>query len=219
MPDPFLLLLAALSACSSTTCPAGMVAARGRSGAFCIHAWELHVRHSSRQQAPDDGNPTSTGELLLSRPGLIPTRLTWKQASDYCAWAGFHLCTSAEWEDACDGHPGPGGEDYPTVDGGYHTGQCGVSDYREGFRPSLLPTGSYPQCHTATGIYDMLGNLWEWADPQITDEDGTPIIDKRGAAHYSGSPATCAFNSPGSHSIHFKGTIGFRCCSDPLDTH
>lgn len=183
-----------------------MVRVEGRAGAFCIHRYEVHIQ---------DPPPAEGSVTLLSAPGREPSLVSWNEAHAACRATGSHLCTSEEWEDACDGEPGTGGSAYPTPDGGYRVGRCGVSDYREGFRPSLSPTGSWPHCHTPSGAYDLLGNAWEWTDPQMRSPDGERVTDKRGAAHYSGSPATCSFRAVGRHPPDFEGTTGFRCCRDP----
>ena len=91
---------------------------------------------------------------------------------------------------------------------------CAVSG--GGRRASLVTGGHYPDCRTPEGVFDLLGNLWEWTDPGQRNPEGLPVIDKRGAAHYSAEPQLCSYSSVGSHAPSFDGTIGFRCCSDPL---
>lgn len=185
-----------------------MVRVDGTQGPFCIHAWEVSLPTHSAGPATADRR---TG--IQSVKGGMPVLVSWQDARTLCQEAGFHLCTSEEWEDACDGTPGAGGRSYPTPDGAWVTGRCGVASYQERFAPPLAVTGSYPKCRTPEGVWDMAGNAWEWADPEYTDAAGNPVTDKRGAAHYSGSPATCAFDARGLHPPSFTGTIGFRCCA------
>ncbi len=197
-------------------CPEGMIAVAGPDGPLCIHAFEVHVEPL---QADAD-----VREVLLADPsqvrlrselGLMPTKTTWYRAEAACRAQGFHLCTSREWEDACDGVAGEGGAEYPTADGSYEVGICSFTDVPGEDRQPLMKTGSFRNCHTPTGAYDMAGNLWEWTDPGERDEDNLPRIDKRGGGHYGREPVTCAYSSVGSHAPSFEGTIGFRCCATP----
>ena len=193
-----------------------MVLLAGAEGPFCMHSHEVRLEgplgNKDQGVAFPDGSTTAT---LSAAPGLIPSKgVSWYQAFAACERAGFHLCTSAEWEDGCDGQPGPGGRDYPTPDGAFALGICGLSG--QGQRAWLSPGGSHPDCRTPEGVYDLLGNLWEWTDPGLRSPDGRPVVDKRGAAHYSAEPQTCAYGAVGSHDPAFDGTIGFRCCAAPL---
>lgn len=206
-----MLLLWALACHSTPACPADMVRLAGRTGDFCIHRYE--ATFSGKAGAADQGvhfpDGTTQGEVT-SAPGQVPaTYLSWYQAYAACAQAGLHLCTSAEWEDAC----GPGA--YPTPDGSFHAGQCALSDPRHGQLLPLSKTGAWPDCHTAAGVYDLEGNVWEWTDPGEHGADGRPLVDKRGAAHYSGDPARCDQAAVGTHAPSFAGVIGFRCCTVP----
>ncbi len=196
-------------------CPADMARAEGRDGPFCIHRHEVrvvgHPGNADQGVAFPDG---SSKGPIISEAGAMPSRVSWYQAYGVCAAAGLHLCTSQEWEDACDGQPGPGGADHGTPDGTLAVGQCGVQAVGRGFHPDLAVTGSYPDCVTPTGIYDLIGNAWEWADPRRVDGDGVPLTDKRGGGHYTGKVLTCA-TRPGTQDPHppdFTGSISFRCC-------
>jgi len=201
-------------ACSGKSgCPEGMVPAQGAAGAFCISAYEVELLGEAGERDQGVGFPDgSTTGKLRSKPGVVPSRVSWYQAYGACKAQGWHLCTSEEWQDACDGTAGDGGDAYPTPNGKYKPDQCAVGDFVEGVKAQLMMTGSKSDCHTATGIHDMLGNLWEWTDPGGKDATGRPLIDKRGGAHYGAEPVPCLFSSVASHGPAFVGTIGFRCC-------
>jgi len=197
-----LALLAGLWACEGP-CPDGMVRIQGVGGPFCIHAYEAQVEGGVRVMGP-----------VRSATGLEPTMgASWKQARRACERSGMHLCTSQEWEDACDGQPGEGGRAHPTLDGSYVRKACGIAAYGVHFEPWLAPAGSYPDCRTPEGVYDMMGNLWEWTDPEQVGAEGQPLTDKRGGAHYSQGPVACSFHALGMHPPVFTGSIGFRCCT------
>lgn len=185
----------------------------GRDGAFCIHRHEAAFsgRPGRADQGPAFPDGSTRGELR-ARAGELPSEyLSWYQAHAACAQAGLHLCTSAEWEDAC---AGAAGRHYPTPDGALGKGRCGVGLVAGGQAGAALrPAGSFPDCHTPDGVYDLLGNAWEWTDPGRRDAAGRPLVDKRGAALYSGTPAPCAFSAVGTHPPDFSGSIGFRCCA------
>ncbi len=210
-------MIALLLACStSVRCPDGMVAAQGEGGPFCIHAWEIRaeplhgVALSGVLRLADPARVR-----LVSAPGHVPDSASWEQAVAACQHNGWRLCTSAEWTDACDGVPGAGGADFPTLDGALRPGVCAFSEGDDGRQP-LSKTGAHPDCVTPTGIADMAGNLWEWSDPGGVDAFGRPLTDKRGGAHYGGRAVPCGYTSVGKQPTGFYASVGFRCCVDPL---
>ena len=129
--------------------------------------------------------------------------VTWKDATAYATWAGKSLPTSEQWEKAARGSKGaiyPWG-DRPTV------AKCNV---RETGLDSTTPVSRYHSGVSPYGVYDMVGNVWEWCSTQA--EFGRYVL--------KGS----AFSSP-----FFRGTpsadndaddfmqdddTGFRCVAD-----
>lgn len=193
-------------------CPEGMVEVDG--GGYCIHRYE--VCGEMRTFTPEQG------ARLLDKPervdfsveaGCLPLQATWEQARDVCGYLGYRLCSSQEWEDACDGQVGPGGASYPTLSGQYAPGDCAFTEPRHAPRAPLSETGAHPACVTPSGVADMAGNLWEWTDPGQRGPDGAPLVDKRGGAHYGRDPVGCAYSAVGTHAPSFYASTGFRCCA------
>jgi formylglycine-generating enzyme required for sulfatase activity len=211
----FLLVLLFLTSCGgSADCPDGMTEVAGASGAFCISTYEAEIvgRAGNRDQGVNFPDGSTTGKVQ-SKSGVKAGQVSWYQATAACKNHGWHLCTSAEWEDACDGQPGTGGSAYPTPDGLYKPDQCPIGDFQNGVVAPLGKTGERPDCHTASGVHDLLGNLWEWTDPGGKDPQGRPLIDKRGGGHYGAEPVACKNAAVGTHGPGFVGSIGFRCCT------
>ena len=84
---------------------------------------------------------------LASQP---PSSLiTWFQAEEACANAGKRLPTNAEWQVGANGTPDPGPDN-------------GTTDCNTASGELALPTGTRSDCVSATGAFDMVGNLAEW---------------------------------------------------------
>ncbi len=192
-------------------CPSGMARVEGVGGDVCIHRFEVSLTSPREALSPRGGPVMAQGRARFRvGAGLSPSYgVTWYQAASACRANGFHLCTSQEWEDACDGTPGPGGRAHPVADATSADSACNIRHAGDG---TLSASGHSPGCHTPEGVYDLEGNLWEWVDPGKTAADGTPVTDKRGGGYYSATVATCGQAAVGGHRPDWDGTIGFRCC-------
>ncbi|HPL25831.1 MAG TPA: SUMF1/EgtB/PvdO family nonheme iron enzyme, partial [Myxococcota bacterium] len=219
------------------TCPEGMVLIENN---FCIDTYEA---------ARVDATAVNYGridEMGLPRPGVMPWMVKDNATADAaCKAAGKELCTPVQWEFAC---KGPAKTVYayadaydPAICNGLDTfcdcdgkcksvaicpyvdcygkpspaqdgGPCGAS-----FHPT--PTGAFPDCTNAYGVFDMNGNLWE----HVAGGNDKTV---RGGA----------FNCSDSKQYHrcdyiptnwTPSALGFRCCTpvtwrlpdsgDPID--
>lgn len=138
----------------------------------CLDAYWLGRHEVTRKQWQQVMGSLPDGDLQA--PGDLPvTGVTWPQANAFVErlttlhgkGKRFRLPTEAEWEFACRGAD-PAAPALPATMTEGSVRQLAVADIQGPAAPS--PVGSRPA--NAAGIFDLLGNVWEWtADDYAAD--------------------------------------------------
>lgn len=165
----------------------------------------------------------------------------WCDARGYCQWAGKRLCgkqqgdkfvgsvaeadlidfNTHEWLMACSN---VGQLRYP-YGGIQQPLACNTGEVDAG---RTVPVKSKVTCQGGfPGVYDMVGNLWEWFDGPCAPPDaggdaaavdGGPrkneCVVKGGSFLITGSNLGCASDGRGASRDRRSLDIGFRCCAD-----
>jgi iron(II)-dependent oxidoreductase len=87
----------------------------------------------------------------IDRPDHPVVGVSWKDAAAYAKWAGKRLPTEAEWELAARGG---------TAEGRYPWGDEPDLQFANVGSFGIAPVKSFKP--NGYGIYDMIGNVWEW---------------------------------------------------------
>ena len=135
-------------------CPEGLVPIPTDNPQYCIMAYEAYIPES--------------GFGAASRSGVLPAvNVSLIEAQNRCAETPvlqqgeivghLRLASFAEWQDAGDGIMGEGGTLFPWGEEP-HSDQCVMGSGFESFQES----GSAADCHSVFGVYDQIGNIWEW---------------------------------------------------------
>jgi serine/threonine-protein kinase len=194
--------------------------------AFWIDRYE--VTNSRYAQCVQAGKCAPAHRRGVDRPGYYADTdaplqpvvgVTFKDASDYCAWVGRRLPTEAEWEKAARGTDGriyPWGGQPPT---------CELANFNQCDKVAL-PVGSRPAGRSPYGAEDMAGNVIEWTTTPYKGNYYAKLRDRDPVDPPGGGWRTLRGGSWGSYPNQvrtafrrawdptFAGhTIGFRCAS------
>jgi iron(II)-dependent oxidoreductase len=148
--------------------------------------------------------------------------VSWFEARAYALWCGKRLPTAQEWEYAgCWSHAqnGTGSKIRYPWGSAFEPDRTNTWAGGEG---QTVPVDHYYDGCTPNGVYQLIGNVWEWVATQyhydakvsglrVTFEQ--PMVEIRGGAFdtYFESQASCQFRT-GQPFLYRAPNVGFRCC-------
>jgi formylglycine-generating enzyme required for sulfatase activity len=162
---------------------------------------------------------------MFHRPNSPVVGVSWYEAMAYAHWAGKRLPTEAEWEKAASWDWKHHIQRTYTWGDTYDPNKLNINDGDE-IAARTTPVGIYPDGISYSGVYDMLGNVWEWCSSiyslypysaidgrENTQVDANRIM--RGGTFWSNpSFATCSSRFRQYQGYRFD-IGGFRLAEDP----
>lgn len=166
--------------------------------------------------------PAGPGSSLDARENYPVVHIAYEDAKAYAEWAGGALPTEAQWELAArgglDGAPYAWGNEF-TPAGAHQAntwqGVFPVQNSKEDGYSGAAPVGCFPP--NGYGLYDMIGNVWEWTADSYAPHGGQsqgPELGVIKGGSFLCSPDFCARYRPAARQPQEAGLgashIGFR---------
>ena len=148
-------MLAQLAGKKVSPCPVGMQSIDAAMTFTCADTYEVSAGNGCPHQRPQSTLDTVRNIQVtdchgVSQEGSEPWRfVTRDQALQLCAREGKRLPTAAEW--------------YTLALASAGEAACNTNT------SAVSPTGAFAACATPQGVYDLIGNVWEWVSDDVRD--------------------------------------------------
>ena len=169
---------------------------------ICMDIYENGVSKACAVTTPSSDSETKINSdrkscTSVSQAGVQPwTFVTFHQAKALCAKRDMRLPTALEWYEASLGTP--------------DSNVCNIHS------SGIKTTGYSNECVSSRGVYDMIGNVWEWVDVEVIDgtyngrvlpESGyVAEVDRAGVVSSSSKTSISTYNED-----YFYGeTVGIK---------
>lgn len=149
---------------------------------------------------------------------VMPTHnVSWEEAQNACEHVKKRLCTEFEWERACKGAWSLMVNQQFSYGNTWKDNACNVKNFNsltEERTTEVAPSGDFPDCSSAEGVYDLTGNLQEWTTSRghLPGDESKKVI-KGGSYQTPKFQSRCSFYREEIPSTK-QADIGFRCCKD-----
>lgn len=171
-------------------------------------------------------HPSGPEETIAGRDREPVVQIAWQDAMAYAQWAGKQLPSEEQWEYAARGGksalPEPADKTGAPV-ANYYQGVFPAKDLGTDGFIGRAPIGCYPP--NGFGLYDMIGNVWEWTDTAGSRADAGEAVNVIKGGSYLCAANYCARYRPAARQFQERGLgtdhIGFRLVDNvkagPLD--
>ena len=174
---------------------------------------------------PDAREPMYWSDRTYNQARQPVVGVSWEEARRFAGWAGGRLPTEAEWEYAA-----RAGTTARYLVGSTPTDLNRVAWYGGTSDNKLHPVGQKEP--NAWGLYDVLGNVWEWVEDDWHDsyrgapEDGSPWLDEprgdlrvvRGGAFFDSEKDVRAAYRFRVNPLNRDFDVGFRVVVSPFSS-
>jgi formylglycine-generating enzyme required for sulfatase activity len=160
-------------------------------------------------------HPSGPQESIVGRDHEPVVQIAWQDAEAYARWAGKELPSEEQWEYAARAGAATPPEPLDTKgqpQANYYQGAFPVKNLNTDGYIGRAPVGCFKP--NAFGLYDMIGNVWEWTSARGSRADASEPVNVIKGGSYLCAANYCARYRPAARQFQERGLgtdhIGFR---------